>query len=271
MRRLISRIASLLPQRVKTLLVGKPEAPNRLANFVHGILNRTPGGRFVILPCEKPLKGYRMRIDWQKHRSFIYGTWEPEVVHVLLQNVSPGMVALDIGAHGGYFTLLLSKLVGPSGRVIAFEPLPANVRVLEENLRLNDAKNVQAVGKAMGEHSGEFELSVPAEDSTLVAGELSAEEKGTMRVACDSLDDFFEKAGSRVDFIKMDVEGAESGILRGAGKTIKRDKPTMLVELHDIDRYKDEHPALKQLRDLKYDIEWVGARKYNGHVLAKKM
>jgi len=64
-----------------------------------------------------------MRVDWMSQRSFIYGSWEPEVQQAFGGLVREGRRALDIGAHIGYYTLLLSKLVGNSGKVIAFEPL----------------------------------------------------------------------------------------------------------------------------------------------------
>ncbi|MGC2280676.1 MAG: hypothetical protein WA603_11710, partial [Candidatus Acidiferrales bacterium] len=75
-----------------------------------------------------------MRVDWQIHRSFAYGTWEPEVVQAVQQEVTAGMNVLDLGAQSGFYTLLLSRLVGPEGRVFAFEPLPANFRLLDENV-----------------------------------------------------------------------------------------------------------------------------------------
>jgi tRNA A58 N-methylase Trm61 len=71
-----------------------------------------------------------MRVDWQIHRSFVYGSWEPEVVGMIKQQVTAGMRVLDLGAQSGFYSLLFSKLVGPQGSVIAFEPLPANYRLL---------------------------------------------------------------------------------------------------------------------------------------------
>jgi hypothetical protein len=68
------------------------------------------------------LKGYRMSIDWNRFRSFVYGTWEPEVLGAVTATVKPCMTVIDIGAHIGYYTLLFVKFVGPNGRVVAFEP-----------------------------------------------------------------------------------------------------------------------------------------------------
>ena len=81
-------------------------------------------------------------MDWQLHRSFAYGSWEPEVVGSIQKHAMPRTRVLDIGAQSGFYSLLLSRLVGPNGMVFAFEPLPASFRILEENMRMNKIQNV---------------------------------------------------------------------------------------------------------------------------------
>ena len=78
--RIISRVAEYIPLRIKVALRGERSSPNRLANIIHSFLNRLAAERYPILPCGGVLKGFRMRVDWQLHRSFAYGSWEPEVV-----------------------------------------------------------------------------------------------------------------------------------------------------------------------------------------------
>src|ERR1700693_4814070 len=110
-QRLLTTMAECVPQSVKIALRGNRGAPSRLANAIHSILNCAPGERYPVLKCAGVLDSYRMKVDWTKHRSFVYGTWEPEAVAVVTENVKPGMVALDIGAQSGFYALMLSKLV----------------------------------------------------------------------------------------------------------------------------------------------------------------
>src|ERR1700733_9112986 len=127
---IITRVSNWFPNSWKTSFRGKRESPNRLANFIHYLLNRIPADRYPILPCAGILEGYRMRVDWQIHRSFVYGSWEPAVVVIIKQQVNAVMRVLVLGAQIGFYSILFSKFVGPRGSVITFEPLPANYRLL---------------------------------------------------------------------------------------------------------------------------------------------
>src|SRR5277367_1994764 len=151
--KIISRVAEYIPLRIKVALRGDRAAPSRIANFIHSFLNRLAVERYPILPCGGVLKGFRMRVDWQLHRSFAYGSWEPEVVRSIQKHVMPGTTVLDIGAQSGFYSLLLSRLVGPDGMVFAFEPLPANFRILEENVSMNNIQNVTIRREAVSDSS----------------------------------------------------------------------------------------------------------------------
>jgi len=211
-----------------------------------------------------------MKIDWHKHRSFIYGTWEPKVVNAVVEVVSPGMIALDAGAHSGFYTLLLSKLVGPDGLVISFEPLPVNFQILQENILLNNCSNIEAVNQALVERPGELELALPDSNSSLLAGPaVHQSSNGSIFVPAISVDDFVRERKLPVHFLKIDVEGAEELVLKGARKTIESYHPVLVVELHDIDVYHQKHPAISQLIDLGYEIRWLDQGKYCAHILAQ--
>lgn len=211
-----------------------------------------------------------MRIDWRKHRSFVYGSWEPEVIEAISQTVSKGQVALDIGAQSGFYTLLLSKLVGPEGRVVAFEPLPPNYRILDQNIELNRASNVLVVKKALMDRAGQLSLTIPPRDSLLLAGELLNEkEHETLLVPAVSLDDYLAELRWPVHFIKMDVEGAEEAILRGAVRTIEMHHPAMLIEVHAFNQYGQQHPVVSLLQEMGYEINWLSEWTLTAHLLAK--
>ena len=170
LHRITAYSARLIPNRLKLLLIGQPGNPSRFANWSHSLLNRLPTEKFPVLPCSGPLDGYRMRINWEKRRAYVYGTYEIPVVEAIRRVVKPGMIAMDIGAHSGYYTLLLSKLVGEKGRVTAYEPLPANFQFLTENISLNRCSNVHAERAAVTERSGHLDFELPEPGSSLWAG-----------------------------------------------------------------------------------------------------
>ena len=268
--KIISRVAEYIPLRIKVALRGDRAAPSRIANTIHSFLNRLATERYPILPCGGVLKGFRMRVDWQLHRSFAYGSWEPEVVRSIQGHVHSGMRVLDIGAQSGFYSLLLSRLVGPDGMVFAFEPLPANFRVLEENLSLNSIQNVMIRREAVSDFSGNISFEFPREEVSLIAGPLlESDNLGAFQVPAISLDDFVRQTGQPIQFIKMDVEGAETAVLRGAVQTLKAFHPAMVVELHHDHPQDGLHPAITLLEQLGYQIEWLNEVAYRSHIFAR--
>jgi len=267
---IITRVSNWFPNSWKTSFRGKRESPNRLANFIHSLLNRIPADRYPILPCAGILEGYRMRVDWQIHRSFVYGSWEPEVVGIIKQQVTAGMRVLDLGAQSGFYSLLFSKLVGPQGSVIAFEPLPANYRLLEENLELNRITNVTVERSAVADRSGEINFDFPIDEPSLVAGPvLENDNRGTFRVPSVSIDDYIAQRRIPVDFIKMDVEGAEGMVLRGAKRTLEEFHPILAIEIHSTGRESPPFSIPVHLRELGYEIRWLTEEGgYTSHIMA---
>jgi FkbM family methyltransferase len=269
-QRIVSAVADFVPLSMKIALRGKSGSPNRLATAVHSFLNRMPVERYPILTCGGPLKGFRMRVDWQLHRSFAYGTWEPEVVKAVQAHVAEGMAVLDIGAQTGFYALLLAKLVGPTGQVVAFEPLPANLRVLKENVRINGVQNVRLRNQAVARLSAEMYFEFPNFERSLVGGPLlEGESERVFPVQGISLDDYFQEGGRPVQFVKMDIEGAEVDVLKGARRFLDGWHPCMIVELHDMPKYPKGHPAIALLEDAAYQIQWLGEIGITAHVLAK--
>jgi FkbM family methyltransferase len=269
-RRFLIATSSLVPVRLKLLVLGERENPSPLASSIHALLNRLPGERYPILTCEGPLEGFCMRLDWRKFRGFVYGTYEPDVVATLQRIVCPGMTVFDIGAHAGFFTLLLSRLTGPGGSVIAFEPLPANSRILEENLSLNGCQNARSIRSAVSNASGTFQLDVPDANSWLLAGPSQPGESGPrIEVPAISIDDFVKQSAIIPTLLKIDIEGAELSVLHGAAITLAQSHPTLLVELHHPDITSAIHPAVPLLENLGYRISWLGGSGFTGHILAE--
>jgi FkbM family methyltransferase len=176
----------------------------------------------------------------------------------------PGMNVLDIGANQGYYTLLASQKVGSAGRVISFEPSPRERKALQIHKWLNVCKNIQVIGLAVGFTEGPTELLVVQGHETgcnslrppVVLGETKP-----VRVEVVRLDGWLEANKiDRVDFIKLDVEGAELDALKGAVKLLQtKPRPLVLVEVQDLRTKAWGYPAkeiLIYLRDR--DYIWYG-------------
>lgn len=164
------------------------------------------------------------------------GVFEPNERALLGRLLAPGMVVLDVGAHAGFYTLNASKLVGPSGRVVAFEPSPRERERLRLHLRLNRCANVTVEAVALGETSGEGELFVFDGRTTGCNSFHLASTDGARRVTVPvrTLDEYVATGiVDRADFVKMDIEGAELSALRGAERLFRTLRPVLLCELHE--------------------------------------
>jgi len=140
--------------------------------------------------------------------------------------IRPGGVVYDGGAWPGDFTVSASRLVGPKGRVFAFEPNPAHARYLREVLCSNECKNVVLVEKALSGTTGRFNFHEEGAGSRLKSN-------GSIKVETISLDDFASSSGEP-SFVKLDVEGAEIDIIRGAEKTILRGRPNLAIASYHL-------------------------------------
>jgi FkbM family methyltransferase len=266
---MIPRVLAWVPVTWRRAIIGRPGNPSRAATFVHDLLNRRPPAPTTVFTCHGALQGYRMYIDWNRFRSFVYGTWEPDVVNAVVSMVKAGTTAIDIGAHIGYYTLLLAKCVGPAGRVISFEPLPVNFALLEQNVRLNRLRHVQMNAQAVFSRNEELTITVP--DHAPNSGDasvLSTQGTKRFRVPAITLDSFCSSTGLRPDFLKMDVEGAEYDVLLGAKETIAQSRPKMLIELHHFDGNLAGHPVPDLLASWNYEIQWIDRSHMTSHILA---
>ncbi|HEY2805135.1 MAG TPA: FkbM family methyltransferase [Gemmatimonadales bacterium] len=163
--------------------------------------------------------------------TYFQGAFEPIEMCLVGRLLAPGMTVIDGGANQGVWTLHTSRLVGPTGRVIAFEPITTNFAALEHHVRLNQLGNVTLVRKALWSGAATLEFGRPDDHAdnagTWGAGVARTRDHETIEaVAFDDLG----VAGS-VDFIKLDVEGSELAALHGMRRTIDQDSPLMLVEL----------------------------------------
>jgi tRNA (mo5U34)-methyltransferase len=168
------------------------------------------------------------------------GYWQEEAqMHFVERFLRPGMTALDVGAHHGLYTLLASKLVRPRGRVIAFEPSPRERKRLREHVWLNFCMNTTVEPYALGDQKTQADFFVVEDLSEDWCNSLRPPvvRSGTRVIKVDvlRLDDYLMQTGlESVDFLKLDAEGAELSVLRGAQKMLQSVKrPVIMVEVED--------------------------------------
>ncbi len=158
------------------------------------------------------------------------GTYEPHLTAVFERVCTAGMTVVDVGANLGYYSLLASRLVGPSGRVIALEPNSENCRLLLSSLRLNDTANVELLPVAADATAGWAYYSTHVgSNGGIIEGDALLTRPGVV-VPTFRLDDL---VAGPVGFLKMDVEGAEGRVVKGATRIIERDRPIVTTELKD--------------------------------------
>lgn len=156
--------------------------------------------------------------------------YEPHVTALFRDRLRPGMHVLDIGANIGYFTMLSASLVGPSGAVTAIEPNPDSARLLETSRRANSFDNVVVLQVAAGRDRGLLVLHGSYGNvMTSAAPEEAKALINSTTVPSFRVDDLIPQ-NDKIDFVKIDVEGAEYNALLGAAELIKRCHPTIVSE-----------------------------------------
>jgi FkbM family methyltransferase len=182
----------------------------------------------------------RLFVDLSDHvigLNIVRGTFETEEVAFMRSVLRPGDTALDVGAHIGFFAIQMAAIVGREGQVHAFEPLATNAELLERSAAENHFRDRMFIHPcAVGSESGSATLTYAAETLNTGGAYLLRDEteapigqlKTTVRLV--ALDDV--EIRHPVRFIKMDVEGAEPQVVRGAMQMLRADRPIILSELH---------------------------------------
>jgi len=231
----VHRAASRL--RRAGLLAPAEPAFLRIEPVWNGLVDRAAGGR-----------GYRAIVDGDVMRlSYAYGAryektgYEPVVHAAVVEDLVPGSVVFDVGAHVGVLTLAAALRVGPSGRVVAFEASAQTARTLRRHVEMNHfGDRVEVVEAVVCDHEGESEFHVYRESmaASIAPGalELSPEptSEATVRtvVTAVTLDGTAQRLALRPDLVKIDVEGAELRVLKGMPSLLSDPRVTVLCEIH---------------------------------------
>ena len=184
--------------------------------------------------------GVRLFLDLSDHvigLNILRGHYEQDEIGFVRAMLKPGDSVVDVGGHIGFFTMHMAAAVGPEGRVYAFEPLDTNAALLELSIAENGfADRVRFQRAAVGAQAGTATLTFPLE--TLNSGGAYVLPDGGTPLAGNQRREVplvaLDTLGLRrpIRFIKMDVEGAEPQVLRGAARILAEDGPTILSELH---------------------------------------
>lgn len=166
------------------------------------------------------------------------GVYESYTFDSIRSRIQPGMTFIDVGANKGDYTLFTGHLIGESGKVIAVEPVPENIHWFNKSLAENDLENVTLVDAALSDENGHatFQLGERSGWGSVIPGK-DEPEAGTIRVRTVTLDSLVpELELDRVDALKIDVEGGEVEVIRGAEETIDRFRPMIWLDIHaDVD------------------------------------
>lgn len=212
-------------------------------------------GRFLYRAASVPLIGYTLLLCWQKRwlpiprrraivrlndgrllrcnlsdktqRTMYLGLFEPAETSLITRLLAAGDIFIDIGAHIGWFATIAANRVGQTGEVIAFEPYPANAAALTENLALNDTKNVRVVQAALGSGTGALSLGSSGDSGGITALDWAHDSR--VEVPMTTLDEVADAVD--IALVKVDVEGWEAHVLRGATETLKRTR-NVLIEIN---------------------------------------
>lgn len=223
--RLFFRLVGVIPRGGIRRLVGVPgvrKTYQRLVRFSpQEMLVEVQGNKMYITPPDSALG----------RELLLWGNYEKGEVRVFHELIRRGMNVVDLGANIGYFTLIAAKLVGPEGKVFAFEPEPGNFSLLQRNVNMNGYRNVTLVQKAVSDKNGVEELHL-CSDSWGHSLSSFKRDAGSISVPVTSLDQFFSEDVA-IDFIKMDIEGAEGKAMQGMERILgKGGVKAMVVEFH---------------------------------------
>jgi len=203
---------------------------SRTARVLRPALNRIlPRADAEVTVRSGIARGLRIVIEPRREKFYWSGAFEEAVQGALADELGPGQTFWDVGAHAGFFSLAAARLVGPSGRVVSFEPAPANRARLERAIESNGFGNIEVEPRALAGADEDGFLHAHGSTSmwTLVPALGGA---GGVAVTCATIDTLASELGAP-DLIKLDVEGAELDVLAGGVRLLESRRTKVILEL----------------------------------------
>src|ERR671915_1256839 len=248
-------------------------------SFLYKVIRFLRLGNPVSLKISVPKYNYKVLCPIKKE----------EIMHMtiredhIIEHFTPkqGDVVVDIGAHMGRYTIISSKRVGANGKVVAIEAHPNNFEMLNRNIKLNQLTNVVPLNYAVYSKETKIKLYLPDEESgytmhhSIMSNYVFTKYKDKtedkfVEVSANTLDYFLQLEGiTDVNWIKIDVEGAEFEVLKGSHNVLSNSKDiSLLIEVHGKDTYE---PIIESLRSHNFKIDFEKTYE-NGekHIIALK-
>ncbi len=203
-----------------------------------------------------PLKGYKFCVG--AGNDFLFGTYEEDALKTFLSKIKENDVIYDLGANAGYHSLAMANKTKNS--IYAFEPFPLNIFRLKKHLEANKVNNVIVKEMAVSDKLGVIEFSnVPklGGNTYITESKNFKDTSNILKVNTTSIDElvFGDNKINPPQIMKIDVEGAEFDVLKGAEKTIKEYKPILLLATHDMHLPGVKDKCLDFLKRLEYKVE----------------
>jgi FkbM family methyltransferase len=199
--------------------------------------------------------------------------YEINLQKALSAYLQPGSVVYDVGAHIGVVSIFAGELVGPTGRVFAFEADPENAKRIETHVQRNDLAQIQVFSCAAWSSSGKLSFERASAHSSRNQGSVSKAPaqtgQDTIVVESIRLDDFAQQHVLPPTLIKIDVEGGEADVLLGCEQIFSRSHPVLICEVH---HKQAEEDVCRWLSHRGYSLQWLGGSSdFPRHLLAVPM
>ena len=227
----IQLILDTIPFSVRSKIKNMPGVKQLQAFIMNKYMD---GKEFVAAISGGPAKGLVFPVKLPQDKQMWIGTWELDFAEALQQYVKPGWVCYDIGGYKGYYSGVMA-LKG-AANVFVFEPMPSNIEKIRKLIELNPSLPIYLKEYAVSDNNGQAVFKLMPEE-TMGKLENSSFQKDdeavtSLIVECITLDELINKGTPEPDFIKIDVEGAEEFVLKGASELLQRKKPFLMIEVH---------------------------------------
>ena len=181
----------------------------------------------------------------------VYGELDTKIIR---EEIHEGDIVIDVGANIGYYTLIFAQLVGSSGKVFAFEPEPKNFEILKKNIKINNYQNIVAEQKIVSDKSGIVKLFIA--EHGIVGHRINQQKSSQKFIEVESiiLDNYIKKLNldSKINFIKIDVEGSEPKVLEGAKEIMQKSNQLKIFTEFNREFVKKYGIEPKEMIDLLY-------------------
>lgn len=227
--KIISKIPFGLRSRIKNI----PGLKQVQSLLIKKLINNES---FVATITGGPAKGLTFPVQMPQDKLMWIGTWELDFAEALQNNIKPGWVCYDIGGYKGYYAGVMA-LKG-AAEVFVFEPMPANAAMINKLIRLNPDLPIHLKQIAVSDTTEKAVFKLMPEETM---GKLNSssfqqdeQEMQQLVVNCITLDELIKTGIPEPDFIKIDVEGAEEFVLKGALEMLNRKRPLLMIEIHSL-------------------------------------